>query len=219
MRKLSIGLAIAVALALVIFSVVARAARPTSAAEAPRLVSMAESAQAMQQAGNVMQSHAQAMLAEGQRTGDQDLIAHAEHWLNDGQALVRGGQWMGMNPTAPGSLVYSPSELSAQGSWGELTRTAQAMLHDPSRAREIDLSALVWNGQAMRAEGRNMLEHGRIMAEEAEIMIARHGVDGQAAADLRQAAVTVRQVGGYLEQNGQSMIDYADRLRRSMGYR
>ena len=71
----------------------------------------------------------------------------------------------------------------------------------------------------MRAEGRNMPDHGRIMAEEAEIMITRHGLEGQAAADLRKAATTLRQVGGYLEQNGQSMIDYADRLRRSMGYR
>jgi hypothetical protein len=173
----------------------------------------------MQQAGNVMQSHAQAMLVEGQRTGNQDLIVRGEHWLRDGQAMVRSGQWMAMNPTAPGSLVYSPSELSAQGTWGELTRTAQQMLHDPSRAREIDLSALMWNGQAMRAEGRNMLDHGQIMAEEAESMIARHGVEGQTATDLRQSATTLRQVGGYLEQNGQSMIDYADRLRRSMGYR
>ena len=217
MRKLSIGLAVAVALALVAFSVVARAARP--AVEAPRIVSMAESAQAMQQAGSTMQAHAQAMLAVGQRNGDQDLIARGERWLNDSQALARGGQWMAMNPTVPGSLVSSPSELGAQGSWGELTRTAQQMVHDSSRAREVDLEALRWNGLAMRAEGRNMLDHGRNMADEVEIMIARDQLDDQAAADLRQSAATVRQVGGYLEQNGQSMIDYADRLRRSLGYR
>ncbi|MCC7106548.1 MAG: hypothetical protein IT307_15525 [Chloroflexi bacterium] len=219
MRRLSIGLAIVVALAVVTFGTVTRPARPTSAAEAPRLVSMNQSAQAMQGAGNVMQLHAQAMLAEGQRTGDQDLIARGEHWLSDGQALVRGGQWMSMNPTSPGSLVASPSELGAQGSWGELIRTARQMLHDPSRAREVDLQALRWNGLAMRAEGRNMADHGRNMAEDVELMITRHGLDGQAAADLRQTAATTKQVGGYLEQNGQSMIDYADRLRQSMGYR
>jgi hypothetical protein len=212
------GLAVVVAVVLVAFSVVVRTARPTNAAEAPRLVSMSQSAQAMQQAGNVMQSHAQTMLVEGQRTGDQELIARAEHWLSDGQALVRGGEWMSMNPTAPGSLVASPTELGAQGSWGELTRTAQQMLHDPSRAREVDLEALRWNGLAMRAEGRNMVDHGRNMAEDTEMMIASHGLDGPAAADLRQTAATTRQVGGDLEQNGQSMIDYADRLRQSMGY-
>ena len=219
LRIILAATAIVAAVALVAFSIIVRTARPTSAAEAPRLVSMSQSAQAMQQAGNVMQSHAQDMLADGQRAGDQDLITRGEHWLSDGQSLVRGGQWMGMNPTAPGSLIASPSELGAQGSWGELTRTAQAMLHDPTRAREVDLEALRWNGLAMRAEGRNMLDHGRNMADEVEIMIARHGLDGQAAADLRQAAATTRQVGGYLEQNGQSMIDYADRLRQSMGYR
>jgi hypothetical protein len=219
MRTLSVGLAIAVALALVGFSIVARGARPTSAAQAPRLVSMAESARAMVQAGETMQAHAQAMLTEGQQTGDQDLLAHGEHWLRDGQALVRGGQWMEMNPTAPGSLVSSPSELAAQGSWGELTRTAQAMLHDPSRASSTDLEALRWNGLAMRSEGRNMVEHGRVMVEEVELMVARHGLEGQAATDLRATAATMQQAGGYLEQNGEEMVDYADRLRRSLGYR
>ncbi|MCC6178775.1 MAG: hypothetical protein IT305_26005 [Chloroflexi bacterium] len=219
MSRFSIGLAIVVALAVVVFGTVARSARPTSAAEGPRLVSMSQSAQAMQDAGNVMQLHAQAMLTEGQRTGDQELIARGEHWLSDGQALVQGGQWMSMNPTAPGSLVASPSDLGANGSWGELTRTAQQMLHDPSRAREVDLEALRWNGLAMRAEGRNMADHGRNMAEDMELMIGRHGLNGLAAVELRQTAVTTNQVGGYLEQNGQSMIDYADRLRQSMGYR
>lgn len=132
---------------------------------------------------------------------------------------VRSGRWMGMNPTAPGSLVASPSELAAQGNWDELTRTAQQMLHDPSRAREVDLEALRWNGLAMRAEGRNMLEHSRVMAEDAEVMIARHGLAGQAATELRRAAATMRQPGGYFEQHGQSMVDHADRLRRNMGYR
>jgi len=216
MRKLSIGLAIGAALVLIAFSLVALAARPTQ--EAPRLVSMAESGQAMQRAGALMHGHGQAMLAEGQRTGDQDLIARGEHWLRDGGVLVQGGRWMAMNPTAPGSLVSSPSELAAQGSWGELTRTTHEMLHDPSRAREIDLEALRWNGLAMRGQGRNIIEHGRLMAEEVELMIPQHGLDGQAANDLRQAAATMQRVGGYLEQNGQAMIDYADRLRRSLGY-
>jgi hypothetical protein len=217
MRKLGIGLAIGVALALVAFSVVARAARP--AVQVARLVSMEESAQAMQRAGETMQGHGRAMLDEARRTGDQDLAAHGEHWLGDGERLVQGGVWMAMNPTAPGGLVSTPGELSAQGSWGELTRTAQEMLHDPSRARSVDLEALRWNGMAMRAEGRAMAEHGRVMLEEAEAMIARHDLNGTAGADLVHAATTMQRVGGYLEQNGQEMVDYADRLRRSLGYR
>ncbi|GIW07461.1 MAG: hypothetical protein KatS3mg060_2266 [Dehalococcoidia bacterium] len=92
------------------------------------------------------------------------------------------------------------------------------MLHDPSRARGVDLEALRWNGLAMRAEGQNMADHGRVMVEEAEVMVTRHQLQGQAAADLLQAAQTMREVGGHLTGNGQAMIDYAERLRRSLGF-
>lgn len=216
MGKLTIVAAIAVAVALVGFSVVARASRPS--VERLHLVSMADSAAALQQAGAVMQSHGQTMLAEGQRSGDQDLTAHGQHWLNDGLVLAQRGQWLAMNPLAPSSLVSSPAELSRQGNWGELTRAAEAMLHDPSRARGVDLEALRWNGLAMRAEGQNMADHGRVMVEEAEVMVTRHQLQGQAAADLLQAAQTMREVGGHLTGNGQAMIDYAERLRRSLGF-
>lgn len=209
-------LALAVAVGLVAFALVARAVRP--GVDQPHLISMQESAKALERAGQVMQTHGQAMLAEGQRTGDQELVAHGEHWLRDGQTLSQRAEWLAMNPLAPSSLVTPPGELSKQGSWGELTRTAAAMLHDPSRARAVDLEALRWNGLAMQAEGRMMAEHGQIMAEEAEVMVVRHRLDGQAAADLRQAAQTLRGVGSHLEGNGQAMIDYADRLRRSLGY-
>jgi hypothetical protein len=131
-----------------------------------------------------------------------------------------GALWLTLKPLAPGSLVATPSELSAQDAWGELVETAEAMLHDPSKARSaMDLDALRWNGEAMRAEGRTMAEHGRVMAEEAELMTAAHGLSRQRADDLRQAATVMRQVGGHLERNGLEMIDYADRLRRSMGFR
>ena len=126
---------------------------------------------------------------------------------------------MTQNPTAPGSLVSSQAELEAQGSWRDLSRTAENMLHDPSRARQIDLEALRWNGMAMRGEGQIMTDHGRVMAEEVEVMVARHGLQGPTAADMRQAAQTMSEVGGHLMQNGQAMMDYADRIRRSMGGR
>ncbi len=217
MRRLYIALALIAASGLTILAVVVRAAQPPS--PGPHLISMEESARALQQAGLSMQRHGQAMIEEGQGTGDDDLVAHGWHWLTDGQALVQRAQWLLMNPLAPSSLVTAPAELSAQDAWGDLPRTAQAMLHDPSRAREIDLEALRWNGLAMRAEGQNMAEHGRVMGEEVELMVARHQLDAHTAAELRQAAQILREVGGHLTQNGQAMIDYADRLRRSMGGR
>jgi hypothetical protein len=217
MRELRIAFAMAAALTLAAFGARAAAAAPT--AQTPPPVSMEQSAQALQQAGGVMQAHGQTMLLTGQANDDQDLIEHGEHWLRDGRELVQRGLWLAMDPTSPANLNTSPADLAAQGSWGSLTQTAQAMLHDPSRARELDLQALSWNGQAMRAEGQTMAEHGRVMAEEVELMVVRHGLEGRAATDLRQAARTMQTVGGDLAQNGQRMIDYADRLRRSMGFR
>jgi len=48
---------------------------------------MPESARALVADAGVIQTHGQAMLDEGQRTGDQELIAYGEHWLADGQQL------------------------------------------------------------------------------------------------------------------------------------
>jgi hypothetical protein len=73
MSKIAIGFAIFVAVALVGFSLVAATARPRP--EAPHLVSMQESAGALQADAGVMQAHGQAMIDEGRRTGDADLTA------------------------------------------------------------------------------------------------------------------------------------------------
>jgi hypothetical protein len=218
MSKVGIGLAVVFAVVLVAFGVVARSARP-SVDDGPHLISMTESAGALQQAGAVMQTHGQTMWEDGQRLNDPDLVARGEHWRADGQTLSQRGQWLSMHPLAPSSLVVSPAELSAQGAWGDLPRTAETMLHDPSRARELDLEALRWNGLAMRAEGQAMAEHGRIMDEDLSVMVSRHPVAEPTTANLRQAAEAMRDAGGYLSANGQEMIDYADRLRQSMGYR
>lgn len=209
--------AIVAAVALVAGGLAAWAGRP--AGPPLRLVSMTESARTMAGAGAVMQAHGQAMLAESERSGSQDLVAAGEHWRRDGQALVQGSRWLAMDPTAPASLATSAAELARQGSWGELVRTTQAMQHDPSQARTTDLEALRWAGLAMRAEGRTMVEHGRVMLAEVDRMTARHGGNDPVMAELRQAAQALGEVGGALEQNGQQMIDYAGRLRRGLGQR
>ncbi len=183
------------------------------------LVSMDESAAAMTTAGELMRAHGQAMLTDGAARNDQILLGHAKHWIGDGDALIQGGAWMAMNPTAPGNLASTPEELAANGNWTALNRATNAMLHDPSNARQVDIEALRWNGEAMRGEGQNMIDHARIMAEEADVMVERHGLQGQAALDLRQAVEVMRQTGGHLKENGQAMMDYADRIRRSMGAR
>src|SRR6266567_300038 len=130
MGKLGIFAAVAVALALVAFGLVAAAARPREAP--PRLASMADAAQALIRDGNVVQAHGQAMLDEAAQTGDADLQYHGQHWLQTGKDMVQRGQWMEMDPLAPGNLVTSPADLSRQGAWGNLPQTAEAMMRDPS---------------------------------------------------------------------------------------
>jgi hypothetical protein len=164
-----------------------------------------------------MQTHAQAMLDEAARTGDSDLQAQGEHWLQDGNDLVQKGSWLLMDPLAPGNLVTTPAELSRLGAWGSLPQTAQAMLHDPTKLGAANPEDLRWNGEAMRAQGRGMADHGRVMAEEVEVMVARHGLSGDDALALRQASRTMQDVGTTLEQNGQGMVDAGDRINRSLG--
>lgn len=219
--RFGIGTAILIAIGLVIFGLIITSRVPSSKVEgtqAPALVSMEESAQAMQKAGRAMQKHGQAMLDEARSTGDAELEQHGQHWLNDGKTLIENGDWMSANPTSPQNLHSSPGELQSQGSWVELNRRAQAMIHDPGQlGSSVNIDAFRSDGEAMLAEGRNMADHGKVMAEEAETMVERHKLQGQAAADLRGAAQTMRDVGSALAGNGQKMVDYADRLRRSLG--
>lgn len=216
MRSTGVLLAVAMAGVLIIAGVLVQARGPTVESDL-QLASMAESAAAMLTAGSAMQVHGQLMLDQGKATNDPDLVAHGEHWREDGQSLVLGGDWMIANPTSPGSLVSDPARLSEDSSWGELNRAAQQMIHDPRGARSVDLEALRWNGQAMRSEGRTMAEHGLVMAEEVALMVNLHRLSDDAASDLRSSTQTMIDVGQRLEQNGNEMIDYTDRLRRRMG--
>lgn len=219
MGRGSVALAIGAATALLGFALLAQTARP--AMTAPPIVSMADSARAMELAGQTMEHHGAVMVETGRVTGVGDMVGHGEHWQVDGQRAIQGGRWMAMDPLAPGSLVSTPAELAASGSWGSLNETAQAMLHDPSRTRAVDPQALRLNGLAMRAEGAAMAGHGRVMAEGVSVMmrLTEHGLDAPTADELRDAATTLGRTGRALEQNGQEMIDYADRMRRSLGYR
>jgi hypothetical protein len=215
MIKLTLGVTIAMLGVLVGFSVSVLARRPP---EGSHLVSMAESAGALQQAGLTMQSHGSVMLGEAQRTNNQTLAEQGQHWLADGQGLVQRARWLTMQPLAPSDLVTSPAELSAQGSWGELPQTANAMLHELAATRSIDPEALRWTGLGMRSEGQAMMEHGRLMAEAAKQVIAQHGLQGEDVTELPRAADSMLEVGEHLSKNGGAMLDEAGRLRRSLGY-
>jgi hypothetical protein len=48
-------------------------------------------------------------------------------------------------------------------------------------------------------------------------MVERHALEGPAEGELRSSAQVMIEVGRHLEQNGQEMIDYADRLKKTLG--
>ena len=176
MGKPRLTFAISAASILIAFGLVSCGGNATPAT--PRLTTMAESAAAMQQAVNAMAIHADEMLTEGARTGNQDLLSHDQHWMRDAQSLRANAQMMGVDLTAPANLHASPADLAAQGNWGELNRNAQSMLHDPRAARTIDFEALRWTGLSMESEGQNMIEHGNVMQEEVESSWLRmHGLN------------------------------------------
>lgn len=217
MNKVSVGLAVAVALLLVALGIVGRAVAPDQ--EPPHLISMEEGGRVMQQAGVAMQARGQVMLDEGLRVGNQEMIAHGEHWLRDGRAVAEQGRWMALDPVAPANLETDRGGLTASGDWAGLVRYARAMQHDPHRARATDLEALRWNGLAMRGEGRNMVEHGRLMIEEIDLLVARGFLDDAGAAQLRESARAIGTAGEHLARNGEAMIAYADQQRRMLGLR
>ncbi len=219
MRKVIgiLGAVVVVAVvAAIIVANVTQSAKPT--ADKPSLITMDESARAMQQAGTLMQSHGQAMRDDGQRTGNQSLIAHGDHWLRDGLTLIQGGQLMAnTNPVPPSTLHPASGDSGVTaGDLVELNRAAQAMVIDP-KASSVNPDTVRWVGLAMRGEGQTMIEHARVMTEEIDVMIAQNMLAGPDGDALRQAAQTLRDVGGRVTQNGQAMVDYADRLNRSLG--
>lgn len=218
MRIWTIIIAVVVVLGLVTLGLVAAKTKPTPTPAQVPVISMAESGQAMQQAGVVMQKHGQEMLDAGQRTGDQGLIDYGKRWIADGQEFARGGQIMA-NPAAPTTQhPVAGAGLSLDNAI-TLTNAAQQMLHNASQGNSVDIDALRWNGLAMQSEGQSMSLHARLMAQEIDWMTPQHNLNGQTATDLRQAAQALVDAGNRLTANGQAMMDYANRLRQSIGGR
>ena len=214
--RASVIVVISIVAAVVIVGIVA-AARIDGVDVEPHLTDMQASAAGLETAGATMERHGQQMLDQAEASGDEKLRSHGEHWLSDGQALIERGQWLAMNPTAPGNLNTSPAELSRTGNLTELTRRTQQMLHDPSNARGIDIEALRLNGASMQAEGRLMIEHGQQMADDVTAMVEHHDLDATALDELRAATEAMATAGGHLEQNGIAMTTYADEISQALG--
>ncbi len=218
MGKLAIAI---IAIIILVFTALGVVAAKTNAKPTPEqlpAISMAESGQAMQQAGVVTQKHGQEMLDAGQRTGDQGLVDYGKRWIADGQELMRGGNIMA-NPAVPTTKHAVPGADLSLDNAVTLTNTAQQMLHTASQGNTVDIDALRWNGMAMQGEGQTMTVQATLMAQQIDWMTPQHSLNAQTATDLWQATQTLTDAGNRLTANGQAMMDYANRLRQSVGGR
>lgn len=151
--------------------------------------SMAAGGTAMIQAATGMSRAAQTMIA----SGDPALNELANHWEQDARALREQGAWM------------------------VLAATADSMVHDPDKARELNLQNLRGNGMSMAAEGQAMVEHGNEMAAEVD-QLRQGGVLNETMADeLTADAKALVAAGEMLVRDGDRMREYAEKLLQSIG--
>lgn len=144
---------------------------------------------AMIQAAQGMAEAARLMLA----SEAPQVVERGQHWAQDATALQERGAWM------------------------VLAATAESMVHDPDKARELNLQNLLGNGMSMAAEGEAMAAHGNEMAAE----VAQLRQDGALSDDLSEQLTADAQVlvdaGEALARDGERMRDYAESLLRSIG--
>ena len=114
------------------------------------------------------------------------LVDLGQHWVLDAQALRQQAAWM------------------------MLSATAADMIHDPSKAHEINAWNLKGNGMAMTAEGRAMIAHGQSMTAQLERLREAGTLSPDLTDQLMAAGIELISAGEALERDGQGMEESAD---------
>lgn len=143
----------------------------------------------MIQASRTMAAAARTMA----ESDDPTVVELGRHWAEDARALAERGAWM------------------------VASATAESMVHDPSKARELDLLSLLGNGQSMAAEGQAMIEHGREMVAEVERLRGGDALPAERLDQLAAHAEALIAAGETLVEDGNRMQRDAESLLRSMG--
>lgn len=150
---------------------------------------MAAGGVAMIETATGMSQAAQTMIT----SGVPELVDLGQHWAQDAAALQERGTWM------------------------VLSATANSMVHDPDKARELNLQSLRGNGLSMAAEGQAMVDHGNEMVADVA-QLRRDGVLSETMADeLTTDATALVDAGKTLVRDGERMQEYAEKLLRSIG--
>lgn len=151
--------------------------------------SMTNAGVAMLQAAQGMDAAAAVMLS----SGSAELVALGTHWQQDAAALAQRGAWM------------------------SISATSDSMVHDPNKARELDLANLRANGSVMELEGQAMVEHGREMIDQVAQLRANGSLPAATADELTARGNDIVEAGERMAADGKRMQDDAERLQRSIG--
>jgi hypothetical protein len=151
--------------------------------------SMTEAGIALTRAAQSMEAAADLMAA----SGDQALVDLAGHWYQDARALREQGAWM------------------------IVTATSDSMVHDPDKARELDLVNLRANGIAMEDAGQAMADHGRAMNAQVAQLRQAGSLPAAMADDLTARGQDLITAGEQMARDGKKMQAEAESLLRSLG--
>ncbi len=151
--------------------------------------SMTNAGIAMIQAAQSMEAASAVMVA----SGNQTLVDLGGHWYQDARALRDQGAWM---------IVAASSD---------------SMIHDPNKARELDLANLEVNGMVMEAEGQAMADHGRAMLVQVDQLRTDGNLPSTIADDLTARGNELITTGNQMASDGKRMQEYAQNLQRSLG--
>jgi hypothetical protein len=155
-----------------------------------------ESASVMTSAGLTMIQVSQRMAATATTmtaSTDPVIVELGAHWARDAAALRERGLWM------------------------IASATSATMVHDPDKARQLDLLNLQGNGLAMAAEGQAMAAHGREMVTQIEQLRDEGNLPPENADELIAAGNALIAAGERLAQDGERMQQYAEKLSESLG--
>jgi hypothetical protein len=151
--------------------------------------SMTNAGLAMIRAAQSMEAAADVMAA----SGDQTLVDLAGHWYQDARALRE------------------------QGAWLIVTATSDSMVHDPDKARELDLVNLRANGITMEDVGQAMADHGRAMNAQVAQLRQAGSLPAAMADDLTARGQDLITAGEQMARDGKKMEEYAKSMLQSLG--
>lgn len=151
--------------------------------------SMTNAGIAMIQAAQSMEAAATVMVA----SGNQTLVDLGGHWYQDARAL------------------------RDQGAWMIVAATSDSMIHDPNKARELDVANLQANGLTMETEGQAMADHGRAMLAQIDQLRIDRSLPSSIADDLTARGNELITTGDQMERDGKQMQEYAKDLEQSLG--